>query len=107
MPAETTAAVTWLEAQITGHVLAPSAAVRLQWIRKITEGLTIQRRIKLSDGSPLFFERVMADSEADPMRRGQIQLTTQFGVLQPEKQVQKLRRAVIGGNIPAEVIKVE
>ena len=104
---ETTAAATWMEAQITGHVLAPSTVVRLSWIRKITEGLTRERRIKLSDGSPLFFERVTADGEADPMRKGQIQLTAKFGVLQPEKQVEKLRRAVIGGDIPAEVTKVE
>ncbi len=104
---ETTAAVNWMDAQITGHVLAPSAAVRLQWTRKVTEAIAQKRRIKLPDGSPLFFNRVTADSEADPMRRGQIQLTARFGVLQPEKQVEKLRRAVIGGDIPAEVKKVE
>ncbi len=103
VPMETTAAVTWLDAQITGHILAPSAAVRLQWIRKITEGLAIQRRIKLSDGSPLLLNRVTADSEADPMRRGQIQLTARLGVLQPEPAIPVLRRGVISGDARGEV----
>ena len=103
VPMETTAAVSWLDAQVTGHVLAPSAAVRLQWIRKITEGLAAQRRIKLSDGSPLFFSRVAADSEADPMRRGQIQLTARFGVLQPRPEAQVLRRGVVSGDAKGEV----
>ena len=103
VPMETTAAANWLDAQVVGHVLAPSAAVRLQWIRKITEGLAVQRRIKLSDGSPLFFERVAADSEADPMRRGQLQLTARFGVLQPRPMAQALRRGVVGGDVKGEV----
>ncbi len=104
---QTTAAVNWLEAQINGHILAPSASVRLTWIRKVTEGLTIKRRLKMSDGGPLELLKVAVDSEADPMRKGQIQIITRFGVLQPKKQVEKLRRAMIGGDIPAEVTKVE
>lgn len=102
-PVETTAAVTWMDAQLTGHVLAPSAAVRLSWIRKIAEGLTRERRIKLSDGSPLFFNRVAADSEADPMRRGQIQLTARFGVLRPKPTAQVLKRGVVSGDAKGEV----
>src|SRR5690606_6263445 len=69
-PTETTAAVNWLEAQINGHILAPSAAIRLVWVRKVTEGLIKQRRLKMSDGGPLELVQVVADSEADPMRRG-------------------------------------
>ncbi len=104
---EATAAVTWMDAQIAGHILAPSAAVRLHWIRSITEGLARERRVRLSDGSPLFFTRAAADSEADPMRKGQIRLTARFGVLQPKKPVEKLRRAVIGGDISVEVTQIE
>lgn len=89
---EITAAVNWMEAQINGHILVPSAAVRLSWIRKVTEGLAKQRRFKMSDGGPLELLRVVADSEADPMRRGQIQLTARFGVLQPQAQYDVLRK---------------
>lgn len=106
-PTEITAAVNWMEAQINGHILAPSAAVRLNWVRKVTEGLVKQRRLKMSDGGPLELLRVVADSEADPLRRGQIQLTVRFGVLQPRPKAEKLRRAIIGGDIITEVKKVE
>lgn len=104
---EITAAVNWMEAQINGHILAPSAAVRLSWVRKVTEELAQQRRLKMSDGGPLELLRVVADSEADPMRRGQIQLTVRFGVLQPRAQHDVLRKAFAGGDIDMEVEAVE
>jgi len=102
-PTEITAAVNWMEAQINGHILAPSAAVRLNWVRKVTEGIAKQRVLKMDDGGPLELLRVVADSEADPMRRGQIQLTARFGVLQPRAQYEVLRRAAASGDINMEV----
>jgi hypothetical protein len=102
-PVEITAAVNWIEAQINGHILTPSAAVRLSWVRKVTEGIAKHRRLKMSDGGLLELLRVTADSEADPMRRGQIQLTARFGVLQPRAQYEVLRRAAASGDINMEV----
>lgn len=104
-PVEITAAVNWMEVQINGHILAPSAMVRLTWIRKVTEGLAKQRRLKMSDGGPLELLRVTADSEADPMRRGQITLTTRFGVLQPIAEYGVLRKAVTSGVVDGEVVE--
>jgi len=100
---EITAAVNWMEAQINGHILAPSASVRLSWVRKVTEELAKQRRLKMIDGGPLELLKVTADSEADPMRRGQVQLTARFGVLQPTAQAEVLGRAVVGGAVTGEV----
>jgi len=102
-PVQITAAVNWLEAQIAGHILAPSAAVRLTWIRKLTEGLAKQRRLTMPDGGPLELMKIAADSEADPMRRGQVQVTARFGVLQPTVQAEILGKAVVGGDINSEV----
>jgi len=102
-PVQITAAVNWLEAQLAGHILAPSAAVRLTWIRKLTEGLAKQRRLTMSDGGPLELLKITADSEADPMRRGQVQLTARFGVLQPIAQAEVLGGAVVGGAVTGEV----
>ena len=107
VPAEITAAVNWMEAQISGHILAPSAAVRLSWVRKVTEELAKQRRLKMADDGPLELLRVTADSEADPMRRGQIQLTVRFGVQQPRAQHDVLRKAFAGGDIDMEVKQLE
>ena len=95
MPVQTTAAVTWIEAQINGHILAPSAAIRLLWVRKLAEGLARQRRLKMLDGCPLELSRVTADSEADPMRKGQIQLVARFGVLQVKEDAPALNKAHI------------
>ena len=106
-PAQITAAVNWMEVQINGHILAPSAMVRLAWVRKVTEGLAKQRRLKMSDGGPLELLRVTADSEADPMRRGQVILTARFGVLQPGAQYEILRKAAASGDINMEVEQVE
>lgn len=107
VPVEMTAAINWMEAQISGHILAPSAAARLVWVRKVTEGIAKQRRFKMSDGGLLEPLRVVADSEADPMRRGQIQLTVRFGVLQPRAQHDVLRKAFASGDIDMEVEAVE
>ncbi len=96
-------AVNWMEAQISGHILAPSAAVRLSWVRKVTEGLAKQRRLMMGDGGPLELLRVVADSEADPMRRGQVQVTARFGVLQPAAQAEVLGRVVVSGDTSGEV----
>ena len=104
---EITVAVNWMEAQINGHILVPSAAVRLRWVRKVTEELAKQRRLKMSDGGPLELLRIAADSEADPMRRGQIQLTVRFGVLQPRAQNEMLKKVVASGDIDMEVGQLE
>ncbi len=93
--AQMAAVVNWMEAQISGHILAPSAAVRLSWVRKVTEGLARQRRLKMSDGGPLELWRVASDSEADPMRKGQIQLIARFGVLQTKEEAPVLNKAYI------------
>jgi len=106
-PTEITAAVTWMEVQINGHILAPSASVRLSWVRKVTEGLAKQRRLKMTDGGPLELLRISTDSEADPMRRGQIQLTARFGVPQPKAQYKMLKKAVAIGDIDMEVGQLE
>ena len=106
-PAQITAAVNWMEAQINGHILAPSAAIRLSWVRKVTEELAKQRRLKMTDDGPLELLRVTADSQADPMRRGQIQLTARFGVLQPAAAHEVLRKATASGDIDMEVRRLE
>lgn len=103
-PVQITAAVNWVEAQINGHILTPSAAVRLTWVRKVTEGLAKQRRLKMTDDGPLELLRVTADSEADPMRRGQVQVMARFGVLTPVAAEQVLNRAVVSGDTSGEVM---
>ncbi|WP_027717297.1 hypothetical protein [Desulfovirgula thermocuniculi] len=102
-PVQVTAALSWLDAQLVGHVLAQSPAVRLAWVRKLVEGLAKQRRLTMQDGGPLELLKIAADSEADPMRRGQVEVTARFGVLQPFVQPEVLKKAVVGGSVSGEV----
>lgn len=71
----------WLTVQLRAHVLARSPGVRLEWVRRVTEGLALAREVTLADGSPLIITRVAADSSQDPYRTGQVTLTARFGVL--------------------------
>lgn len=86
----------WVTVSIQGHILVATSDGRLPWIRRIAEGLALARRIDLSDGSPLLFEALSADSNADPLREGQIRLTARFGVLKPADEAEWLNRIFLG-----------
>lgn len=96
------AAVAWYDAVLAGHILAPSPAVRLTWARRITEALAASVHVPLDDGSPLFFQVVRADSEADPFRSGQIQVTGRFGMLRPAAGGVPVQRLVLSGAVVGE-----
>ncbi len=100
---ERTAAVAWVQVAAAGHVLAPTPAGRLPWIRRLCERLATDGRTALDDGSPLLFCAVAADGHADPLRTGQVRLTARFGVLQPAAEQTVLGRAVVGGDVSGEV----
>lgn len=75
----------WINADVRGHILAPSLQLRLAWSRRIIEGLERQRRLTLDDGSDLEVMQGTAsfDAALDPFRAGQVRLTLQYGVLEP------------------------
>lgn len=85
-PVKQTAAVTWIEATVMAHVLAPTAGGRLPWIKKLTESALWSKRTPMADGSPLFFMNIAADSTADPLRKGQVKLTVHYGLLPPQEE---------------------
>lgn len=94
----------WITGRFQGHILAPSPSVRVEWIRRVTEGLALDRRLNLGDGSRIFIQRLQADSEADPFRTGQIRIQAQFGVLIPEVDQTPLNKAYIDGDAKGGVI---
>jgi hypothetical protein len=93
----------WLDVTIRGHLVAPSAAVRLTYLRRVVEGAVTERQWILSDGSPLLLQAIAADSEADPMRTGQLKLSARMGILAPAAMLPLVTRAVIGGAVQLEV----
>jgi hypothetical protein len=79
--AEQWAGCSWMDATIYGHIIAPTPAARLTWIKKITEALALASMITMDDGSPLAIKRVTADSQRDQLRDGQITISARYGVL--------------------------
>jgi hypothetical protein len=87
--------VTWMDAVINIHVLAPTPGGRIPWIKQITEQIAQDRQTNLLDGSPVFFRTIAADSTADQLRVGQIRLTVRYGVLRSRDETQILNHAYL------------
>ena len=75
------AAGSWIDAQVGGHVQAPSASVRLTWTRRLFEALAVTRELESGERAMIYLRRpITADSGADPQREGQIRVTCRFGI---------------------------
>lgn len=96
--------VTWYRADVRAHVIAPSRQVRLDWTRKVTEGLANARHVALGDGSFFYLEgRLGADAALHPIREGQIALQGRFGVLVPQPEVPPLVTVGVSGDVAGDV----
>lgn len=78
--------VAWMNGVIAGHVFAPTAEERLQWIRYLTDTLATRGEVIMLDTSPMTIRRLTADTGLDQLSQGQIRIQMRFGIL---------RRAVI------------
>lgn len=76
-----TAAVTWLDTDMRVNVMAPSEKVRSTICKSSIQILTNATRLMLDDGSPMLINTVHGNMGADPLREGQIQIKTTYGVL--------------------------
>lgn len=79
-------AVSWVMGTISGHIFAPSASDRLRWLKIITQRMALDEEAIMLDGSPMFFTGLKADSTADYLRNGQIQLKVKYGILRKRQQ---------------------
>lgn len=78
---KSTAAVTWIGADMRVNVMAPSEQVRSTIIKNSIQILTNATRLILDDKSPMLIDRVTGNPAADALREGQIQIKTTYGVL--------------------------
>ena len=78
--------VAWMNGVIAGHVFAPTAEARLQWIRYLTDTLATRGEVIMLDTSPMTIRRLTADTGLDQLSQGQIRIQMRFGIL---------RRAII------------
>ena len=79
-------AVSWVVGILGGHIFAPSTEDRLDWLKVIAQRIAIDEEAIMLDGSPMFFTALKADSAADHLRNGQIQLKVRYGILRKREQ---------------------
>lgn len=95
--------VAWMAGTIAGHVFAPTAEARLQWLKYLIDTLAIKGEVAMMDTSPMFIRSIKADSAADYMTTGQLQLNVRFGILRRSIYV----HALLKTNIPREKMETE
>ena len=78
---KSTAAVTWIGADMKVNIIAPSEKVRSTISKSSIQILENATRLMLNDGSPMLIDLVSADISADPLREGQLQIKATYGVL--------------------------
>lgn len=91
-----TAAVTWIGADMRVCVMAPTDSFRHLCAKKCVQVLTNESRLILDDGSPMLIDSVSANLAADQMRMGQIQIKATYGVLN-EYTGKPLNKAYVNG----------
>lgn len=78
---KSTAAVTWIGADMRVNVMAPSEQVRSTIIKNSVQILINATRLILDDNSPMLIDNVTGNPAANPLREGQIQIKATYGVL--------------------------
>ena len=78
---KSSAAVTWIGADMQVYVMAPSEVIRSRINKSIIQLLINADKLILDDKSPMLIDSVSDNMAADPLREGQIQIKATYGVL--------------------------
>jgi len=95
--AQETNTVTWMNGSIVGHIIAPTAEVRLQWLKYLVDTLASQGEVTMLDTSPMFIRSIKADSAANYLITGQLRINVRFGILRRPKYAHVLAKTNIAG----------
>ncbi|GEO26231.1 hypothetical protein AAC03nite_20160 [Alicyclobacillus acidoterrestris] len=87
--------VTWYDATLYGHVLAPMPQDRLTWVRRICEQLLNDRTVTMENGSWMIIQKLTADTKQDQLRVGQIRMTVRYGIQVPQTTTDILQHAYV------------
>lgn len=99
--AEETNTVVWMHGSIAGHIFAPTAEARLQWLKYLVDTLAYHGEVTMLDTSPMFIRSIKADSAANYLITGQLRINVRFGILRRPKYSHVLART----NIPREKLE--
>lgn len=94
--AQSSYACAWMDVQLAGHIMLPSPTLRQQWIRTLTDRLSVEEKIKMPDGSPLLIRKIAANTAANPLTDGQISVSATFGVLRNQMKGIPLNNIIKG-----------
>lgn len=86
---------TWLQSNLTMHIMAPSASLRNRIIKKALTELETKRRVLWPDKSQFIIHRTLANLTSDPVRVGQLIVQGSFGVLREPSDATPLARPII------------
>lgn len=101
---KSTAAVTWIGADMKVNVMAPSEQVRSTISKSLIQILANATRLILNDGSPMLIDKLTANMAGDPLREGQITIRATYGVLNEYTGTPIKRAGVNGLDAEMEVV---
>jgi len=99
--------VAWMNGSIAGHIFAPTAETRLQWLKYLVDTLASQGEVTMLDTSPMFIRSIKADSAANYLITGQLRINVRFGILRRPKYAHVLARTNIPRERLGEEVKVK
>jgi len=105
--AQETNTVAWMNGSIAGHIFAPTAETRLQWLKYLVDTLASQGEVTMLDTSPMFIRSIKADSAANYLIIGQLRINVRFGILRRPKYAHVLARTNIPRERLGEEVKVK
>ena len=105
--AQETNTVAWMNGSIAGHIFAPTAEARLQWLKYLVDTLASQGEVIMLDTSPMFIRSIKADSAANYIIIGQLRINVRFGILRRPKYAHVLARTNIPRERLGEEVKVK
>lgn len=105
--AQETNTVVWMNGSIAGHIFAPTAETRLQWLKYLVDTLASQGEVIMLDTSPMFIRSIKADSAANYLIIGQLRINVRFGILRRPKYAHVLARTNIPRERLGEEVKVK
>ena len=94
---KSTAAVTWLCADINIHVMTPNEEQMARMSGTIPNLLIYADKLILDDESPMLIDSAISTIGADPQRDGQINIKATYGILPTEKAGEPLRNIYARG----------
>lgn len=77
-------ACTWIQSNLSMHIMAPSATLRNSIIKRVLTELNMTRRVLWPDKSQFMIHNVSANLTSDPVKTGQLTVQGSFGVLREQ-----------------------